>query len=488
MQLGRMWWADLRAQAIARVKPHALPLALVLLACGLGQAAVLVQTPLVSLQPLDTPQYLAVAHRILTSHSIFDPLRTPGYPLLLAAIFIVTGGQHLEAVVLVQAALLVLAALEIYLVASRIGAPRWLATLIGVLLGLNPFVLATERLILTEALAYWLVVTLALTFERLLRRPRTTTWTGFALLAVAALLTRPNLIALPALILLVLTLRSWRLHRLGLQGRALALTCGAIYAAILAYTAGNALTVHYFGLSYLTNETLFEKVYEYRLYALPFTSGDPQVVRLRAEVQAFARNPDGLLFPQRYPRAEVQAFAHTSDGFLFPQRYPDATANYWAVPGRLARAEIAQHPLAYVERSVPAIVAVAYADPYPIVPWPALPRWMSVLAAGFRFAARTYAFLPLLLLITGIQAWRHPERVSRVVLFALLLGLACHLVLTGLVDYIEFWRLRFPLDWIIMLAFALVLVEWVQALAGGLARLRLAAPQAPPRQLGRRAG
>ena len=467
MRLGQMWWADLRAQAIARVKPHALPLALVLLACGLGQAAVLIQTPLVSLQPLDTPQYLAVVHRMLTSHSIFDPLRTPGYPLLLAAIFIVTGGQHLEAVVLVQAALLVLAALEIYLLASRIGAPRWPAALIGVLLGLNPFVLATERLILTEALAYWLVVTLALTFERLLRRPRTATWTSFALLAVAAVLTRPNLIALPALLLLVLTLRSWRLHRLRLQGRALALTCGAIYAAILAYAAGNALTVHYFGLSYLTNETLFEKVYEYRLYALPFTSGDPQVVRLRAEVQAFARTPDGP---------------------SFPLRYPDATANYWAVPGQLARAEIAQHPLVYVERSVPEIVAVAYADPYPIVPWPALPRWMSALAAFFRFAARTYAFLPLLLLLTGIQAWRHPERVSRVVLFALLLVLACHLVLTGLVDYIEFWRLRFPVDWIIMLAFALVLVEWVQALAGGLARLRLAAPQAPPRQLGRRAG
>src|SRR5690348_14775375 len=92
--------------------PHLVPLGVVLLAAGLGMLASLLQTPRVAAFP-DSDGYLAVAHRLLTTHQFTDPIRTPGYPAFLALIFLLTGGEHWNAVVVAQAALIILAAVEI---------------------------------------------------------------------------------------------------------------------------------------------------------------------------------------------------------------------------------------------------------------------------------------------------------------------------------------------------------------------------------------
>lgn len=133
------WWRARVRDLRARTGHHRVALAGIALASLLGQAFVVAQTPLVSPWTLDSTQYLADARHILLAHQIFDPLRTPVYPALLALILALTRGQHLGAVVAVQAALSVAAAFEIYVLALWVGARRWLAPLVGVWMAVDPY-------------------------------------------------------------------------------------------------------------------------------------------------------------------------------------------------------------------------------------------------------------------------------------------------------------------------------------------------------------
>lgn len=116
----------IRAGVRNRLKNHWLALLMVLLGVGIGQVGVLIQKPFVNAAN-DSFGYLAVAHAILTSHNFFDPMRTPGYPIFLAAIFAIFGSQHLGIITAFQAALMTLTALELYALVYNMSGRRWLA-------------------------------------------------------------------------------------------------------------------------------------------------------------------------------------------------------------------------------------------------------------------------------------------------------------------------------------------------------------------------
>jgi 4-amino-4-deoxy-L-arabinose transferase-like glycosyltransferase len=461
---GRDAWQELTRRA----RPHALALAVVLLACAIGQAIVLVQTPLVAQFP-DTEQYLSAARHILTAQQFIDPWRTPGYPVLLALIFALTGGEHLHAVVIAQAALIVAAAVEIYALVYRVRGRRWEAALIAALGGLNPFVVNWERCILTEALCYWLAVTLFLVFERVLARRTTGALIWMTAISIALIFTRPQFIFLPVLLALVLLVRDMRMRALKRRWKPIALSLVATYALIVGYMAANGAVNGYFGLSDIASLNLFGKVLEYRLYRMdpaPSPDANPRMAQFKADVAAYM--------------AVGHEHIWALDVWDFVYEHPEYDANHWAIYGTYSLPLIEQHPLVYLTRTIPDIVACTYDSPQFWAPFSFTPAWLVSLWGFFTFLARAFAFLPLLLVALAIQAWRRAEDPGRALLFALVLALAANIVMTALTDFIEFSRLRSPLDWALTLAFVLGVIDTVQWLAARMAMARTKRQQMSP--------
>jgi hypothetical protein len=458
-------------RALRRLRPHWVPLAIVLLASGVAQAATLVQAPLVWQWP-DTVQYLANARHILDAHQFFDAWRTPGYPAFLALIFALTGGEHLKAVVLAQAVLIVAATLGIYVLVYRISARRWLAAVLGAAAGLDPFAVNWERSILTEVLTYALLVALFLVFERALRRERATTLTALALLCVAIILVRPQFLFLPIALALVMAIRSARLGSLARRWKALVLPVVLSYTLIVGYMGANAISSGYFGLSDVANLNLFGKMLEYGMYRLPDAGSNPRFARFQADVTVYmATNRD----------LHVMHHIWAYDVWHFVFTHPKYDADHWAIYGAYSMALIEHHPLYYLQRTSADVQLTGYAHPELWSNFSYAPGWFTALWAIFSWLARVYAFLPILLLASAIWAWRRPAEFKPLVLFALLLTVAANVVMTGAGDFIQFWRLRFPVDWAMSLAFAIMLVDLIQALTAALAKRRgtLKAPSAP---------
>src|SRR5215468_3326381 len=68
---------------------------LLLVISALIVAAYYINHPALETNP-DTPGYIVVAQRMLSGGSPADPVRTPGYLLFIALIWLVTGSRQLE--------------------------------------------------------------------------------------------------------------------------------------------------------------------------------------------------------------------------------------------------------------------------------------------------------------------------------------------------------------------------------------------------------
>jgi 4-amino-4-deoxy-L-arabinose transferase-like glycosyltransferase len=183
---------------------------------------------------LDTPTYLVPAHAILhgsysTPLPRFDAtylripdsavgtlerqtMRTPGYPLLLAAIGGGKPGWSRDLLYVVQALLCGGATWLLVLTARRLWGEH-MALLSGVVYTLDPYSKRYVSIVLTEVLATFLAVAAAYAFVRA-RQQRSPAWWGVAgALTAAATLTRPVFaLAIPLLLLAALLARParWR--------------------------------------------------------------------------------------------------------------------------------------------------------------------------------------------------------------------------------------------------------------------------------------
>src|SRR5205085_5692406 len=77
-------------------------------------------------------------------------------------VYVFPGQDNLAAVSVVQAVLFVLATLELYVLAVLLLRRGWMALLLGLLVGTNLLLLSYVKPLLSEALALWLFVSLAL--------------------------------------------------------------------------------------------------------------------------------------------------------------------------------------------------------------------------------------------------------------------------------------------------------------------------------------
>jgi 4-amino-4-deoxy-L-arabinose transferase-like glycosyltransferase len=207
-----------------------------LAALALGAVAALhglVYVPFISPHTtMDTPTYLAPAHAILHG-SYTTPLpaldstyltipasavgaperqtmRTPGYPLLLAAVGGGKPGPSRDVLYVVQALLCGAATFLLTLTARRLWSER-LGLLAGVLYAIDPYSKRYVSIVLTEVLATFLAVAAAYAFVRARQERSAAWWAATGGLVAALTLTRPLFaLAIPLVVLAAIATRAWR--------------------------------------------------------------------------------------------------------------------------------------------------------------------------------------------------------------------------------------------------------------------------------------
>lgn len=197
------------------MKSRRFVLGLILAVCVVGRGAFalyLVHTSPAITTEGDTQSYLEPAHELLVngrfnSGSLSNGpefLRTPGYPVFIAAVYRVFG-ESATAILLAQVALSGVTVLIVYLLAARIwSAPIGLVA--AALTTLEPLQNYTSGTLITESLATLLLVaTTAVGFVALSRqRPRASLLFLVGVLMAGATLVRPVTYYLPLLVVLLL--------------------------------------------------------------------------------------------------------------------------------------------------------------------------------------------------------------------------------------------------------------------------------------------
>jgi hypothetical protein len=428
-----------------RLRFHAAPLAIVL-AVSLGcQALVLLREPKVVTYP-DTYGYIVAARTLLAGDLTPNPFRTPGYPLFLAGIFGLTRGENLTYVVIAQAALLIVGALEVYALAFILSGRRWIGALVGALVGGNLYLANWSRLILTEALTVWLMVSVMLCFAFYLRRATRgalALLVLLVLLVIAAMFTRPQLIYLPMILLAVLGVRALRQRRAISSLRRLwpvtASMAGA-YALVLVYMVAFWATYGAFTTTQVSNINLLGMAMKYHtVYHMPYDGAEPQYNQLRADLEASG--------------SDYNAF-----GFIITHRqYSGSGGRFY---GAFASEVLRAHP-GYVARG-------AYDSFVQTIAWDQIPSypariktvtsWMLNISQDISLA---YACLPLLLIASIVAAWRNPSSLRANMLAALMLVVVVHVAIGSIADFVDYPRLRMPVDWAMLTVTVLAIIQLV---------------------------
>ena len=172
--------------------PRVISLGLVvLLASSLVVLAYYLNHPTPETYP-DTPTYLAVAQHIMSSGKLVDTIRLPGYPLLLTLAFLVAGQGNLLAASIIQGALFVVAACEVYVITYLLTRRAWMALVIGLLIGTNIILLSYSKPILSEGISLWMVTSLALALTLFLHTWRTRYFWLMVVFLLICMMTRPE--------------------------------------------------------------------------------------------------------------------------------------------------------------------------------------------------------------------------------------------------------------------------------------------------------
>ena len=415
----------------ARLRPHRAQLLILLILALIPELLLLATHPAIILAP-DSREYIATAAQIAHTGKLVDARRTPGYPLLLALIFAVTGGRNLGAVVAVQLALALLTPFGVYLLAYRLTYRRWVACAAAGLVAINLYMIDWTYSIRDETFSSLLTVALFLVTERLVRQPRPGWIVGFGVLGAFLILTRPIYVFLPGIILVALAARALGMRR----GRALlpgiALACVLVYGVIAGYAGVNKLENGYLGISYISDVNLFGKVIEYRLYEQPVA---PQFQTMQRQVTVFAAAGGTLPWD-------------------FAREYGYQGNNYAAL-GAFARPLILQHPVQYAILTLHDLKQVWLVKPG-IDSRGARILAFDLMLALARLDLLTYLALPVVVFWLAWllwRGWRNPALFTTALLLLAVLG---SMLMTAVGSYAEYYRLRAPIDWAYLVVFALM--------------------------------
>ncbi|HLW03662.1 MAG TPA: hypothetical protein VKT82_33760 [Ktedonobacterales bacterium] len=280
----------------------------------------------------DSAQYLAVSHQIMTSGKLVDPMRLPGYPLLISLVFLLTGQGNLVAVSIVQGILFVVAVLEIYIIVCLLTHRAWQGLIVGLLVTSNTYLLTFIKPILSEGFSLWIVTSLALAILLFLRTLRVRQFWLVVLLLFVAYMVRPEWIYAPVLLfafLLLVAARHGRFRRLAPHVLAALLV---LYGVLGLYIYENATLNGFAGVSVVERINLLGKVLQYNMQ----NEASPQYAALTQELDAFK-----------------QAYHQSKSPYLFADLHPAITANYWALPDAYDNSIVEHHPIEFVMNTVP---------------------------------------------------------------------------------------------------------------------------------------
>lgn len=481
---------------VARMRHHQWPLVALGATYLFAQICTLAQTPLAAINN-DSSSYVQVADNFVHSGwpAFVEAFRTPGYPLFLWLVQSMAGtpfadmychptsaniaacNQAFIPFVIAQAVVYALTVFELYALAYWLTRKRWMATVATILASCNLYMYSWEREIGTELFSFWAIVTVMLIFVRYMRRP--TLWWGGALgLALfASVMIRPFNEFVPALLaVLALGRALWSQGRQGLRAYWKSALCMLLvaYGLLFTYIQLNGLMNGVRDISYVTNINLFDKVFEYRMQNEPAPA---QYATIQAESNAY-----------------IAANGGTSPFTFFNQlkaahKMPSSPTYHYQDFGDFSRYIILHDPGTFASRSVPDIFRAwiitgyrlypdyGFGQAYPqpagglpylqpgisafntsegLVPASAQPVWLDAWLVLSTLEELSSGLLPLVLLGSLIWLWK--RRTSEIAFYALALGSLS--LLTILVSALgssgSYERLRFPAEWAMFLASALV--------------------------------
>lgn len=467
-----------RWRLFERLRYHAIALLIVLLAAAIGQLATLIQQPLAA-GPADTHTYVNAALDMLGwAHVLVEPIRTPGYVSLLALVFRLSGGVHFEPVVYVQVGLAILSIVECYVLGYRLTHRRWVACTAAALVAINLYLLSWERVVYSETLSIWSLVTLFLCYERLARGITPLRTVSFSAVAFLSIMIRPANLVVPALLVGLLAVQRLRTQTLRPAWRQLLLATALVYGGVVAYSAFNGYTLHYFGLTDATNINLFGKIEEYRMEFLPIA---PQYAGIQADTQAFVATrpqvavPDPFRFPGiapakrywdhqygamgAYATAVIRRYAllYAVDSLRDLPLVCLAPGKFYAIYGAAPDGAIV--PAADASRgSLPGITSYNILG-YGYVTTRYEPLWVNALLVLSTFEQWSYVLLPLLLVFLLVAVWRAPKHVASFVMLAMVMTVVATVASVAFGAYNEFYRLRSPVDWAMFTVTTIVLLH-----------------------------
>ncbi len=272
----------------------------------------------------DTAQYLATAQHIMTSGRLVDPIRLPGYPLLIALAFLIAGQGNLAAVSIMQGILFALAVLEIYVIACLVTRRAWIGLIVGLAVASNTYLLTFIKPILSEGVSLWIVTSLTLAILLLIRAWRIRYMWLAAVFLLLAFMTRPEWTYGPVLLfgfLLLVAARHGRFRRVVPHALAAVLV---LYGALGLYIYENATHNGYAGISVIQRINLLGKVMQYDMQ----NEAPPQYAQLTQEINAYRSTG-----------------AHSP--YAFAELHPEVAANNWALADAYATTIVEHHPIEY---------------------------------------------------------------------------------------------------------------------------------------------
>jgi len=227
----------------------------------LGAAAIAIRLILfVAYSPVltnDSHSYLDLAHRLGAAHLHGSSgARTPGYPVVLLAL-----GYSPRAAWVLQALLGILATFLVYALVRRLGGGSTVALAAGLLYTLDLDVLAVEHMVMTEAIASFLLLVAAHLALTVLERasPRARSWTAPALLLALTIaylcLVRPDMLILGAYLVLTLAIATHSARPLWILVPAL--------AVLVAWAGANRATIGVFTVSTVLGHNMIDHVAKY---------------------------------------------------------------------------------------------------------------------------------------------------------------------------------------------------------------------------------
>ena len=316
-----------------------------------------VNAPFVEFGP-DTPGYLSALHQLQTTGNPVNFFRLPTYPLFLLGVYTLTWQGNLMAASNIQGFLFICATGEISFLTFLITRKKWIAFLVGVLVGTNIFLLYNVKLIMTEGLSLWLFTTVMLNAILFVRNRRLLYFWISAVCLLFLLFARPEWVLFPCMLFPMLIFATWK----KLPVRTVLLSAGSallvIYLLVGSYIYVNARMNHVASLSSVTNMNLIGKVLQYHMQdESPY---NPSLSRIYDTFAKEGRSP-----------------------YYITGHVPGLGDNNAQVSADWAKEIILHHPGEFLAKSLPYLFTSLY-----VIPPLSIPQFHGLFAGMFQILLR----------------------------------------------------------------------------------------------------